>query len=189
MYSVINVRESYGEARREPSRVNFDEVHTPDCLKVIFIIHIVGSLLFLMRTERVLVSCCFAVVLRSPDALVNGLISHDFFLFFFRSGPCVGCPESSAQPTGQHGRRRRHQRAGLTPAADAGRLHLCGGTRWQNHVHIRDGLRPLGTQSSANKIAIMEVQRSEFLTYFFAFRLNSPATRYTNTLAQWTTTK
>lgn len=42
---------------------------------------------------------------------------------------------------------RNHQGAGLASAADAGWLHLCGGARWQNHVHLGDGIGASGPES------------------------------------------
>ncbi|ROT68452.1 Single-minded-like protein 1, partial [Penaeus vannamei] len=43
--------------------------------------------------------------------------------------------------------RDSHQGAGITSPADAGRLHLRGGSGRQDYVHFRDGVGPLGALS------------------------------------------
>lgn len=55
-------------------------------------------------------------------------------------------------------------RGSLTAAcrsfADAGRVHLCCGPRWEDHVHFRDSVGPFGTVSGPSVV-------SDLCFYFF----------------------
>lgn len=48
-------------------------------------------------------------------------------------------------------------RGSLTAAcrsfADAGRVHLCCGPRWEDHVHFRDSVGPFGTVSGPSAVS------------------------------------
>lgn len=50
---------------------------------------------------------------------------------------------------GRRSRKRKKEKVTVACClfADVGRIHLCRGSRWEDHVHFRDGVGPFRTLS------------------------------------------